>query len=89
MRFMNNLCYSFGYKPATAKPQPPQATLGHRAKTKKRLVRVVDFVSVENTKATKNHAVTRVRDLNTQEIFIVYEGQLCYCEGGDAYLLNF
>ena len=81
--------YAFGFKPATARPQPPQATPEPQSKTKKRLVRVVEFVSVENTKATKNHAVTRVRDLNTQEIFNVYEGQLCYCEGGDAYLLNF
>ena len=81
--------YAFGYKPATDKSQPPQATFEHRIKTKRRLVRVVEFVSVENTKATKNHAVTRVRDLSTQETFNVYEGQLCYCESGDAYLLNF
>jgi len=66
-----------------------QATRISSLLPKKRIVRVVDFLSFENTNATKNHAVTRVKDLSTQETFNVYEGQLCYCESGDAYLLNF
>jgi len=63
-----------------------QATRISSLLPKKRIVRVVDFLSFENTTSAKNHAVTRVKDLSTQEIFNVYEGQLCYCESGDAYL---
>ena len=81
--------YAFGYKPVTHKPRKPQATPDYHTLPKMRAVRVVDFLSFENTSASKNQAVTRVKDLSTQEVFNVYEGQLCYCEGGDAYLLNF
>ena len=78
--------YAFGYKPATDKPHKPQATPDYHARPKMRVVRVVKFLSFENTNATKNRALTQVKDLSTQEIFNVYEGQLCYCESGDAYL---
>lgn len=65
-----------------------QATRVRSLLPKKRIVRVVEFLSFENTTAAKNHAVTRVKDLSTQETFNVYEGQLCYCESGDAYLIE-
>jgi len=85
---MNNFYYDFGYKPATDKPHKLQATPDYRTQSKKRLVRVVEFLSFENTHSAKNHAITRVKDLSTQETFNVYEGQLCYCESGDAYLIE-
>ena len=84
-----SIWYAFGYKPATDKPKKSQVTPDYHTRPKMRIVRVDKFLSFENTNATRNHAVTRVRDLSTQEIFNVYEGQLCYTEVGDAYLLNF
>ena len=53
-----------------------------------RRVRVVEFLSYENTRAARNRAVTNVKDFLTQESLNVYEGQLCYSNYGDAYLLE-
>ena len=80
---------TFGCMAPIGEPKKPQATPDYHIQPKRRLVRIVDFLSIENTSATRNQALTRVRDLSTQETFNVYEGQLCYCESGDAYLLNF
>jgi hypothetical protein len=83
-----SLLFSFRYKPATDKPKKPQATPDYHARPKMRVVRVDKYLSFENTNATRNRAITRVKDVSTQEIFNVYEGQLCYCESGNAYLVN-